>query len=545
MNKKWWETTAVYHIYPRSFKDTTENGVGDLRGIIEKLDYIKELGIGSIWISPFFLSPGNDHGYDISDFLSIDPEMGTMDTVEELIQEVHNRDMKIIFDMVMNHTSIEHQWFKESRSSKDNPKRDWYIWSKGKSSTSPPNNWKSMIGKRGWTYDEITNEWYYSSFLDFQPDLNYSNQEVRDAMFSTVRFWLDKGVDGFRLDIFNCIGKNMDFPNNPFYPKPLPTPDNNDHGFWQHKKHNINLPSSAMLAKELRKVIDEYPDRFLIGEVSGNHSILRDFMGSQKDGLNLVFQFELLHFKFTKDFFYKFIQSMEEDFGNPYLPVLVYSNHDNGRGISRVAGDISKGKILALIQLTSRGVPVIYNGEEIGMIDHDIPLKKAEDPLAKNYLTAPKWLSKKLDVYLNRDDCRTPMQWSAEKNRGFTTAGVDPWLPTVPFTQGRDVESQNSDPESLLNFYRQLLNFRYSSKLLNSGDLELLKSNKNILMYRRIYKEQSLLVIVNFNKKSFNMDLSSYNYNNICLSTNSSNQYNSKEKSLFLMGISGVMLVES
>ena len=509
MNKLWWQSTTIYQIYPRSFQDSNNDGVGDLQGVIDRLDYLQDLGVETLWLSPFYSSPGQDHGYDISDYYSIDPLLGDMETTDRLIEEVHSRGMKIIMDMVMNHTSVDHHWFKESRSSIDNPKRDWYIWKPGvePGGRKPPNNWRSMVGKKGWNYDAATDAWYYSSFLSFQPDLNWDNPDVKKAMFDMVRHWLSKGVDGFRLDIFNCLGKNQSFPDNPFYPKYFPKPDDNDHCFWQNKLHNLNHPDSFKLAKELRTVIDEYPGRFLIGEVSGNDEILKRFLGDKQEGLNLVFQFELLHFKFTKKFFGDFISKMEDEFAAPYLPTLVYSNHDSGRGISRVNNSLTKAKLLALLQLTYRGIPVMYYGDEIGMGNHDLPIKGATDPIAKDYAWAPKWLAKITGILLNRDDARTPMQWTTTQGRGFTESPNKSWLPAIPRSVGRDVISQKEDPASLLQTYIQLLKLRKELPPLNRGDCKILPAKGNILMYRREFEGEKVLIALNFGSKQGLADL--------------------------------------
>jgi alpha-glucosidase len=239
---KWWQKTTIYQIYPRSFLDTNGDGIGDLAGIIAKLDYIKDLGFETIWVSPFYKSPGRDFHYDISDYTQIDPIFGTLDDADRLIQETHKRKMRIVFDMVLNHTSDEHPWFQESRSSKDNPKRNWYIWKKGKEKDQAPNNWISMINKPGWNYDATTEEWYFANFLDFQPDLNYRNPEVKEAMFAIMRYWLDKGVDGFRLDIFNSIYKDAEFRDNPFSLHFIPSAHSQDEAFFQKKIHTLNHP---------------------------------------------------------------------------------------------------------------------------------------------------------------------------------------------------------------------------------------------------------------------------------------------------------------
>lgn len=507
---KWWETTTIYQIYPRSFMDSDGDGVGDLEGIISKLDYLKDLGFETLWISPFYMSAQSDHGYDISDYYHIDPLFGSDADADRLIQAVHNKGMKILFDMVMNHTSIEHSWFKESRESVDSPKRDWYIWRPGKGDKKPPNNWMSMTGKKGWNYDSKTDEWYYASFLNFQPDLNYKNPEVVQAMFDVVRYWLDKGVDGFRLDIFNCIGKDESMRDNPFSWRYFPTPENNHACFFQEKLYNYNHPDSLAFSKKLRAVIDEYPDKFLIGEVSGDDAVLKQFMGSPSDGLHTVFLFELIHYQFSKTFFKTFMEKIETHYPAPYVPTYVFSNHDIGRYISRVQGDLEKAKCIALFQMTNRGIPVLYYGDEIGMTNHDLPIKTAQDPLAKQFKWVPKRLAQKLDIFLNRDDCRTPMHWSHEANAGFSSS-PQTWLPTLQNRKGdvesnadveRNVAAQQNDPTSLLNTHKALLEIRKNSEALKTGQTHIIESPQDLLVYSRQSSDEHLIILINFGSQT-------------------------------------------
>lgn len=356
---QWWKSASIYQVYPRSFKDSNGDGVGDIPGVISKLDYLKDLGVEAIWVSPFFKSPQKDFGYDISNYRAVDPTMGQEGDAERLIQETHKRGMKIIFDMVMNHTSDQHPWFEESRSSRDNPKADWYIW------RDQPNNWVSALGKPGWKYEPRRNQWYFASFLPFQPDLNYRNPEVKKAMLNHVRYWLEKGVDGFRLDIFNVIYKDAQFRNNPKTLKFLP---NDEYVGFQYRKYTQNLPENHEFAKELRAVIEEYgskygsSERMLVGEVMGEHHRIKPFLGKNHDGLNLIFLFDILKFDFKADFFREKLALYEREYPAPYVPTYVFSNHDQMRSLSRLGGDLQDAKLLALLQLTARGVPVIYQG---------------------------------------------------------------------------------------------------------------------------------------------------------------------------------------
>jgi len=508
---KWWQTTTIYQIYPRSFLDTNDDGIGDLKGIISKLDYIKELGFETIWISPFYKSPGRDFHYDISDYTQIDPIFGTMEDADKLIQETHIRKMRIVFDMVLNHTSDEHPWFKESKSSKNNPKRDWYIWKKGKGEGKPPNNWISMINRPGWNYDALTDEWYFANFLDFQPDLNYRNPEVKEAMFGIMRFWLDKGVDGFRLDIFNSIFKDTWFRDNPFSLRFIPTPDSQDEAFFQKKTHTLNHPNCFKLAKEIHSLLDEYQlDRFLLGEVSGDDIILKKFLGEKNDGLHLVFQFELIHFQFSAKFFHDLLVKNEAIYPYPYTPTYVYGNHDQMRLIDKIDRDLSKAKLLALFQFTARGIPIVYYGEEIGMNDADIPNWQGKDLIAQQNAYFPKFLANAIGVYMNRDNCRTPMQWNSNINSGFTSPSIKPWL-TVSNNYPRiNVETELKDENSILNAYRELLKLRNENPTFQSGSLQVItdyKEYSDLLVFRRSDEKKSFEVFLNFGSEKLEIKL--------------------------------------
>lgn len=499
MNTPWWKETTIYQIYPISFFDSNADGIGDIQGIIQKLDYIKDLGFETIWVSPFYKSPMRDYGYDISDYLSIHANFGTLEDAFSLIKEVHDRNMKIVFDMVMNHTSDQHEWFQKSRENKNSEKRDWYIWKPGKGKKSP-NNWYSMIGKPGWNYDLKTDEWYYASFLDFQPDLNYHNPEVKKAMFDIIRYWLHKGVDGFRLDIFNCIIKDKHFRDNPFRLRYIPTPEDPD-GFFQTKRYNMNTQGNFDFAKELRSVIDEFsPTRFLLGEVFGKSHIIKKFLGKNHDGLNLIFLFNTIEFNFTAKFFKKMIATFEEAYPEPFVPVYAFGNHDQKRFISKLGNSIEKAKIIALIQYTVRGVPVTYYGEETGMQEAEIPFHKAKDPLAQNYKHIPKFLTDLLGIYINRDGCRTPMQWNSTKHAGFSEA-KETWMDINKNYHRINVETEQQKPNSLWNSYKILLRLRNEANAFKKGILDLIEIHKDVLCYIRKYENEQYTILCNFSKK--------------------------------------------
>lgn len=492
MNLPWYHKTTIYQIYPRSFKDSNDDGIGDLQGIIQNLDYIKELGFASIWISPFFSSPQADFGYDVSDYLNISPDYGTMDDALQLIDEIHTRGMKVIFDLVLNHTSDQHLWFKESRSSRNNPKADWYLW------RDKPNNWQSMTGGSGWHYAKERGQYFWSSFLPFQPDLNWRNPEVKQVMFNMIRFWLGKGVDGFRLDIFNTIYKDAEYRNNPFTFKLTPTP-NDPSGYFQKMKYSQDQPESMELAKEFRQVCEEFGEKLIVGEVQAKREIVRKFEGEEKnDGLTLAFDFEMLEFKFTAEFFHNIISNIEKHFPPPFMPVYVFSNHDKRRSIDQLGKDVRKAKLLHMLQLTVRGVPCIYYGEEIGMTNLKLPFASALDPIPHKYTFAPRFVFDALNVTVNRDEVRTPMQWDKTKNAGFSKAETT-WLPVHPDFVAVNAEAQNKVTDSLLSTIRTLLKLRKDAKSLQEGSLELLQNLPDgILGYNRVFENERVVVLLNF-----------------------------------------------
>lgn len=506
----WWHHTVVYQIYPRSFCDTNGDGIGDLQGIISRLDTLCELGVETLWCSPFFASPQADFGYDICDYQSIAPEYGSIALAEQLIQEVHARGMKVVFDMVMNHTSMEHPWFQASRSSVDDPKRDWYIWRKGQKAggKQPPNNWKAMIGGSGWQYDKQTDEWYWATFLPFQPDLNYRNPAVKEAMLNNVRFWLERGVDGFRLDIFNAIFKDASFENNPFSWRFIPT-ESDPNGFFQKNVHTIDHPDTFAFAKELRAVVDEFqvPERFLVGEVFGTADTLKRYCGNQ-DGLHMVFLFETLTVAPKASAIRAVMQEFEHHFGAPFVPTYVWGNHDRPRRLGFLAEqDERLPAMFATLQLTARGVPFIYYGEEIGMRHADLPLEGALDPMAHRYQWLPEWLARRLTrmgVLLNRDGCRTPMQWEPTPHGGFTTETATPWLPSQSDSHERNVAVQRESPDSLWRTYQTLLALRKQHPALHGGTLAFAKEwadDPSIVGYWRhesgTQQDHSILVLLN------------------------------------------------
>jgi oligo-1,6-glucosidase/alpha-glucosidase len=499
----WWKKTTVYHIYLRSFYDANGDGIGDIQGVIEKLDYLADLGFETIWVSPFTQSPQRDFGYDISDYLSISEQYGDMPLFEKLVQEVHARKMKIVFDLVLNHTSDEHAWFKESASSRDNPKADWYVWKdgKGRHGRSPPNNWRAMAGNRAWTYHPGRKQFNYTAFLPFQPDLNYRNPEVKQAMFDVARFWLSKGVDGFRLDIISAIYEDPELRHNPPSFRLAPS-DKSLTIFFQNLKNNFLQSESFEFAAELRSVTDEFdnPKRVLIGESHGEEELIRQFCHSNgKQGLDAIFLFKAISTPFKAKKYRQLLETFEKHFPAPLMPTLVFANHDRNRVMSRLGGNVEKAKLLALFQFTCRGIPFTYYGDEIGIPRVRIPLKQGQDAVAIQHKWVPQFLVDSSKEILNRDECRTPMLWDEKPNAGFCSDSIKPWLPIAENFREINVAKQSRDAHSLLNFYRQAIRLRNATPALNEGRLEIAEDicNGRLLAYYRIFGGERLAVLLN------------------------------------------------
>jgi len=508
----WWKRTTVYQIYPRSFADSNGDGIGDIPGIIDRLDYLQWLGVETLWISPFYRSPQLDFGYDISGHFEIAPEYGSLEDVRRLIREVHERKMKIVLDMVLNHTSAEHPWFLDSKSSRTSAHRDYYLWRDGRKpgGRAPPNNWRSMLGGSGWHYDANTGQWYWATFLPFQPDLNWRNPAVKASLLDVVRHWLGEGADGLRLDLFNALYKDQAFTNNPFSMRPVPSESNPD-GFFQRALHTQNHPDTLAFAQELRSVVDEFhsPPRFLVGEVFGKTELLRRYCGKGGEGLNLVFLFKSLTTHFSARGFRELIAEMEAAFPEPLMPTYVFSNHDRPRALLRLGGDAKKARLLAAFQLTVRGVPFIYYGDELGLPHPpSVPLGDALDPIAARYRHVPGFIVpflRRHGILLNRDEARSPMPWSGAEHGGFSApASTASWLPLHPHAKTVNVAAQKDDCNSVLATYRRLLWLRRQSPALSSGTLRILdtpREARHVLAFQREGGGELARVFLNFSSR--------------------------------------------
>lgn len=496
----WWKTAVFYEIYPRSFADAKNTGTGNLAGITAKLDYLRDLGVDAIWITPCYPSPQVDFGYDISDYCNIAPEYGTLADFDKLVAEAKKRKIKILMDMVLNHTSDKHPWFVESASSRDNPKRDFYIWRDGKNG-GPPNNWQSLFGHSAWKLDPKTNQYFYHLFYPEQPDLNWRNPVVRKAMYDSVRFWLDRGVSGFRLDAVGALFEDPNLTDNPLIPGGKPNAFGDP---AMEFKYNDQLPEVHDVFRELRAVLDSYPDHpVLIGETSAAKiSDLAVNYGKNHDEIQLPMNFFFAYLdKLSAPEFRKQISAANEMSARDW-PVYFFSNHDQIRHYIRYGNGKNNdeiAKITAALLLTLRGSPILYYGEEIGMENNDPKrIEDVQDPTGK--LGWP--------TYKGRDGERTPMQWTDGKNAGFSDAR--PWLPVADNYKAHNVQAEEKDPDSILNFYKSLIKLRRENKVMTAGELSLINdSNPNVLSYLRATPVQTVLVSMNMSDRaqSFKLDL--------------------------------------
>jgi alpha-glucosidase len=480
-NSVWWKHGVIYQIYPRSFQDTDGDGVGDLKGINERLDYLSWLGVDAIWISPIYPSPMADFGYDVSDYCDIDPLFGSPDEFDRLVASAHERGIKIVLDFVPNHTSDRHPWFLESRASRANAKRDWYFWRGGKPDGSLPNNWLSQFGGPAWTLDAQTGQYYLHSFLREQPDLNWRNPEVRSAMYDVLRFWLDRGVDGFRLDAIWLLMKDAALRDNPANPNYRPT----EAGINRFLPlHSGDQPETHDVLSEMRRVVDQYEERVLIGEIYLPIERLVTYYGKDLGGAHLPFNFQLIHTAWTASVIAKLVTEYEEALPPGGWPNWVLGNHDQPRIAARISA--AQARIAAMLLLTLRGTPTMYYGDELGIGTVTIPREAMQDPWEKN----------EPGLGLGRDPSRTPFQWDTTPNAGFSDGR--PWLPLNPAYPSCNVESLRKDPNSILSLYRRLLSIRREYSALNSGSFRLVSVQSNVLVYERTVEGERILVCLNF-----------------------------------------------
>ena len=488
----WWRSAVFYEVYIRSFQDSNGDGIGDLRGIEQRLPYLQQLGVDALWITPFYPSPMADFGYDVADYTAVDPSFGTMADFDRLLRAAHDRDIRIVIDMVLNHTSDAHPWFAESRSSRTNPKRDWYIWRDAQPDGSPPNNWTTFFGGSAWAWDETTQQYYLHLFLDRQPDLNWRNPEVIAAVDDVLRFWLDKGIDGFRLDAINFLIKHADFPD-------MPVVTNATGGdLVQYHVHVNNQPELHPLLQNVRRVLESYPgERVLIGETGTLKAPeLAEFYGADLDEIHLPMIVLPLHTPWQAAAMRQCLLEFYAGLPPGATPHFVFSNHDDKRLITRYGYE--QHRSIAVLLLTLLGSPILYYGDEIAMCDMFIPLEKRVDTAG---LIDP-------DTYPGRDPNRTPMQWDASQHAGFTPDTVEPWLPVNENRSTINVAVQAAAPDSTLTFYTTLLHLRRDSRALRVGSIQFLEETGDVLAYVRTFGDERLLIAINFGSGSPILDLS-------------------------------------
>jgi len=458
---EWWQRGVIYQVYPRSFADSNGDGIGDLPGIVDRLDYLEWLGVDAIWLSPIFRSPMADFGYDVADYRDIAPIFGTLADLDRLVDAAHGRGIRVILDFVPNHTSDQHPWFTASRSSRDDPHRHWYLWADPRPDGSPPNGWTSMFGGSAWTWDEPTAQFYYHGFLPQQPDLDWRNPAVQAAMLDVLRFWLDRGIDGFRIDVLWLLLKDETWRQDPA-------------NQWAGR---ADLPGIQELVARMRATTDAYDGRILIGEIYLPVERLVAYYGTpDRPGVHLPYNFGLIHVPWDAGRIRDAIAGYEAALPGHAWPNWVLGNHDQSRVATRVGA--AQARVAAMLLLTLRGTPTVYQGDEIGMVDVPVPPARRADPAEPS-----------------RDPERSPMRWSPVPNGGFTTG--EPWLPMAASDPGRSVEEQRDDPGSMLTLHRRLLALRRAEPALAIGGFELLPSPDGVVAYRRTSASRSLDVALN------------------------------------------------
>lgn len=484
----WWRSGVIYQVYPRSFQDSDGDGIGDLRGIERRLDHLVDLGVDALWLSPIFPSPMADFGYDVADYCDIDRRFGTLEDFDRLLAAAHGRGLKLLLDFVPNHSSDRHPWFVESRSSRDNPKRDWYIWRDPAPDGGPPNNWISDFGGSAWQWDEATGQYYYHAFLKEQPDLNWRNPDLRAAMLDVLRFWFDRGVDGFRIDVLWHMIKAPDFPDNPANP-------DYRHGMGEMfsvlQLHSTDQPEVHAIAAEMRAIADDYgrdgQERVLIGEIYLPVERLMAYYGVEAPGVHLPFNFQLIEAPWQARRLALLIEEYERALPPGGWPNWVLGNHDRPRSATRRGQ--AQARVAAMLLLTLRGTPTLYYGDEIGMEDVPIAPLLVQDP---RELREP-------GLGLGRDPVRTPMPWDAGPGAGFTIGR--PWLPLGPDWRVRNVAAQRDDPRSMLSLHRDLLRLRRAHPALATGDFHLIGAQGDVLAYERRAAGERFVVALNLGSR--------------------------------------------
>jgi alpha-glucosidase len=489
----WWQRGIVYQIYPRSFQDSNADGTGDLPGITSRLDYLQWLGIDAIWISPIFPSPMADFGYDVSNYTDIEPLFGTLEHFDTLLDEAHRRQIRVLLDYVPNHTSDQHPWFVESRASRDNPKRSWYFWRDPRPDGSPPNNWLSAFGGSVWQWDPATQQFYLHTYVREQPDLNWRNPDVQAAMYDVLRFWFARGVDGMRIDALRQVGKDPDLRDNPPNPDFVMGEDPYRQLLTVHSADHADLMD---VIHRFRSVSDEYPERVLIGELWLPIERLVAYYGRDLRGLHLPFNFHLILTPWNAPAISALVDTYEAALPKGAWPNWVLGNHDRSRVASRVGA--AQARVAAMLLLTLRGTPTIYQGDEIGMHDVPVPPEMIQDPFELN---VP-------GIGVGRDPERTPMQWDATPNAGFSAPGVKTWLPLADDFVSVNVATQRDDACSMLTLHRRLIALRRTTPALSVGAYRHIYTDATVFAYERSYGNERRIVALNLTDQSHTVPLS-------------------------------------
>ena len=497
-NSNWWRGGVIYQIYPRSFADSNGDGIGDLPGITARLEHVARLGADGIWLSPFFRSPMKDFGYDVSDYCDVEPMFGTLDDFRALVARAHALGLKVMIDQVLSHTSDQHPWFVESRASRDNPKADWYVWADARDDGTPPNNWLSIFGGSAWQWDTRRCQYYLHNFLTSQPDLNFHNPAVQDAILATVRFWLDLGVDGYRLDTANFYFHDAELRSNPGRGAPDPNkPDPavnpfNPYG-WQRHLYDKSRPENLVFLQRLRALLDQYPDTTMVGEIGDDDGLARvaEYTAGG-DKLHMAYCFDLLGERHDAPFVHGVLERFGRIVGSGW-PCWALSNHDVTRVATRWGGPEPDPALLRLalaLQASLRGSVCLYQGEELGLPEADVPFEDLQDPYGITM-----W-----PQYKGRDGCRTPMPWSAEApDLGFGSGAARPWLPLSEAQRALAVDRQEADPGSMLQAARRLLHWRRTQPALVHGELMLLPVHEQVLAFVREHQGERVLCAFNLN----------------------------------------------
>jgi len=498
MAKQWWRGAVIYQVYPRSFRDADGDGIGDLQGIIDGLDYIASLGVDAIWISPFFKSPMADFGYDIADYRDVDPMFGTLADFDRLLAKAHALGLKVMIDQVLSHCSVEHAWFKESREDRGNPKADWFVWADARPDGTPPNNWMSLFGGVAWTWEPRRGQYYLHNFLSSQPDLNFHNPDVRQAQLDNVRFWLDRGVDGMRLDAINFCFHDAALRDNP----PKPAELRQGRGFsidnpyaFQYHLYNNTQPENLGFLEELRALMERYPDVGALGEISSEDSLATTAEYCTHTRLHMGYSFELLTAESSAAFIRRTVEALEAKMLEGW-PCWAVSNHDVQRAVTRwgdgrEGGDDALAKQLVALVCALRGSVCLYQGEELGLTEAEVPFDLLQDPYGKTF-----WPN-----FKGRDGCRTPMPWTRDgENAGFGT-GM-PWLPVDAAHRGRAIDVQEADPGSVLAATRAFLHWRAGQPVLVEGAIQFIDAPEPVLAFLRAHAGEKMLVVFNLSAQA-------------------------------------------